>query len=130
MTAKSDPLTTSPLAAYRGGTAYPLLGSIDHRSKAALAFRAAVLDFAEDRGGLDRLSRAEVELARRAAAMAVLAARFDERVCNGEDLGVEEVNAYLALANAQGRALGKLGMRRQSHDVTPDLADYIEGGTS
>ena len=126
MAGKNPHRTTSPLASYRGPSDLPLLGEIDQRSKPALAFRAANLDFCEDLGGADRLSRAQIEIIRRCAAMAVIAAQFDERLCNGETLDVEEVNAYLALSNAQGRALAKLGFKRRSKDVTPTIADYID----
>ena len=127
MTGKNMHRTTSPLASYRGPSDLPLLGEIDQRSKPALAFRAANLDFCEDLGGADRLSRAQIEIIRRCAAMAVIAARFDETLCNGGELSDEQVNSYIAISNAQSRSLCRLGLRRVSRDITPTLAQLRSG---
>ena len=130
MARKNSLPTTSPLASYRGPSDLPLLGEIDQRSKPALAFRAAIMDICEDMGGADRLSRAQIEIIRRCAAMAVIAARFDETLCTGGELSDEQVNSYIAISNAQSRSLCRLGLRRVSHDVTPDLQTYIESKAS
>ena len=127
MAGKNPHRTTSPLASYRGPSDLPLLGEIDQRSKPALAFRAAIMDICEDMGGADRLSRAQIEIIRRCAAMAVIAARFDETLCNGGELSDEQVNSYIAISNAQSRSLCRLGLRRHQRDVTPSLSDIIEG---
>ena len=105
-------------------TYLPLVGEVDGRTKPALAFKAAVADFVEDLGGQQAISRAELEMVRRCAGLAVLAAQHEAAIVAGEKVVAE---SYIAIANAQGRALSRLGLKRVVRDITPRLRDIIEG---
>ena len=105
-------------------TYLPLVVAVDGRTKPALAFKNAVADFVEDLGGEQAISRAELELVRRCAGLAVLAAQHEAAIVAGEKVDAE---SYIAIANAQGRALSRLGLKRVVRDITPRLRDIIEG---
>ena len=105
-------------------TYLPLVGAVDGRTKPALAFKNAVADFVADLGGEQAISRAELELVRRCAGLAVLAAQHEAAIVAGEKVDAE---SYIAIANAQGRALTRLGLKRVVRDITPRLKDIIEG---
>ena len=51
----------------QGTPTLPVLGRIDGRTMAALAFRKALDDFVGDLGGEENITRAELEIARRSA---------------------------------------------------------------
>ena len=110
-------------AAPKHGTYLPLVGEVDGRTRSALAFKAAVADFVSDLGGDQAISRAQLELARRAAGLAVLAAQHEADIVGGNEVDAER---YVTLANAQGRVLTRLGLKRRARDITPDLRTYIE----
>jgi hypothetical protein len=101
----------------------PGLGEVDGRTREAWTYRRLVEDVATDLGGLDRLSRAQLEHARRAAGLGVLLARLEARIVEGQEVDVSEL---VALANAQSRTLARLGLERRQRDATPDLRTYIE----
>ncbi len=105
-------------------TYLPLVGAVDGRTKPALAFKNAVADFVADLGGEQAISRAELELVRRCAGLAVLAAQHEAAIVAGEKVDAE---SYIAIANAQGRALTRLGLRRRQRNITPSLVEYLEG---
>ena len=78
----------------------------------------------EDRGGADHLSEGERQLARRCATLAIEAEIMEDTRAGGGELDLE---AYIALTNAIGRALGRLGLKRAPRNVTPALRDYLDG---
>jgi hypothetical protein len=63
-------------------------------------------------------------MVRRCAGLAVLAAQHEAAIVAGEKVDAE---SYIAIANAQGRALSRLGLKRVVRDITPRLRDIIEG---
>ena len=75
-----------------------------------------------DRGGVGQLSEGQRQLARRIATLAVEAEIMEAERAEGKDL---DLDAYVTLTNALGRALGRLGLGRVPKDVTPDLATYL-----
>ena len=75
-----------------------------------------------DRGGADQLSEGQRQLARRIATLAIEGEIMEAERAEGKDL---DLDAYVTLTNALGRALGRLGLGRVAKDVTPDLATYI-----
>ena len=105
----------------------PVIGEVDGRTGVALVFRLAVEDIGEDLGGLDRLSRGELELARRAAGLGVMAGLIEADLCNDHEITEEQAARYVSLSNAQGRIFARLGLRRVSRDITPSL-DMIRRG--
>ncbi len=116
MDGKSEPETTRSAL-----TSLPILGLIDGRTRPALAFKTAVGDFVSDLGGDAAVSRAELELIRRAAGLSVLAAQMEADIVGGENVDVER---YTATINAQRRVLTTLGLKRRARDVTPDPLEY------
>ena len=62
------------------------------------------------------MSRAELELIRRAAGLSVLAAQIEADIVGGEEVNVER---YTAAINAQRRVLVTLGLKRRVPDITP-----------
>ncbi len=101
----------------------PGIGAVDGRTRPAKAYEAIVLALVADLGGEEVISRAELEIARRAAGLGVLAAQIEAAIVAGEDV---EPTQYQSVANAQGRLLSRLGLRRRARDVTPPLADYLK----
>lgn len=107
----------------RTGLDVPGLGLVDGRSREAKLYGAAVGDIVSDLGGESEVSRAELELVRRAAGLSVLAALAESRLLAGDDLDVSEL---VSIGNAQRRLLATLGLQRRAVDTTPDLQTYLK----
>ncbi len=75
-----------------------------------------------DRGGADALTEAQRQLARRVATLAVKAELMEAGQAKGKDLDLE---AYLSLTNAIGRASARLGLDRVPDNVSAGLKSYI-----
>ena len=77
-----------------------------------------------DRGGADQLSEGQRQLARRITTLAIEAEIMEAERAEGGTLDLE---AYVSLTNALGRALARLGLGRTSRDVTPpDPLQYVQ----
>ncbi len=100
----------------------PGIGTVDGRTRPAKAYEATVNAIVADLGGEGAISRAELEIVRRAAGLGVLAGLIEAAIVAGDDI---EPMQYQSIANAQGRLLSRLGLRRRARDVTPPLADYL-----
>lgn len=105
-------------------TVLPVLGEVDGRTRPAVAYKSILEAVIADLGGRDRLSRLEVEIACRVAGLGVLAAQLEAQVIGGATVDVERL---VTIANAQGRAAQRLGLRRRLKDITPTLSDYLAG---
>lgn len=101
----------------------PALGLVDGRTREARLYGQAVADVISDLGGEDHVSRAELELVRRAAGLSVLAALAESRLLTGEAI---EVSELVSVGNAQRRILATLGLQRRPIDTTPDLQTYLK----
>ena len=99
----------------------PGLGMVDGRTREARLYGLAVQDITDDLGGQDQLSRAELELARRAVGLSVLAAMAESRLLTGDEINIAEL---VSVGNAQRRILATLGLKRVARDV-PDLRDWL-----
>ena len=115
----------APRTPRSGGVTIPGVGVVDGRTREAITYRNMVEDISTDMGGADNLSRAQLEHARRAAGLGVLAASLEAKIINGEsDVDVERL---VSIANAQSRILARLGLDRRTRDVTPpDPLAYAE----
>ncbi len=100
----------------------PGIGTVDGRTRPAKAYEAIVNALVADLGGKDAISRAELEIVRRAAGLGVLAGQIEAAIVAGDDIDPMQ---YQSVANAQGRLLFRLGLKRVARDVTPPLADYL-----
>ena len=117
---------TEPETARSALTRLPILGLIDGRTRPALAFKTAVGDLVSDLGGDAAVSRAELELIRRAAGLSVLAAQIEAAIVSGEKIDVER---YTAAINAQRRVLVTLGLKTRIQEA-PRLRDVLSGSVS
>ena len=107
----------------RRGVSIPGFGNVDGRSKEAWAFRDLVEEIASDCGGLDQMSRAQLEHARRAAGLGVMAANVEAELVQG---GEADIDKLVTLANAQLRILSRLGIERKARNATPSLNEYLD----
>jgi len=104
----------------------PVIGEVDGRTRPALLYKTTVAALVADLGGEGFLSHAQLQLVQRAAGLAVLAAQHEARIVAGEKVDTER---YIAVVNAVGRNLTRLGLQRRARNVTPpDLHDYINQG--
>ena len=98
---------------------------VDRRTHAGRRFEALIYALVSDLGGPQNTSVAEMELVRRAAAIAVdLAFAEAQAINNNEPL---DPHIYHTMADTQRRILQALGLRRRARDVTPRLSDILEG---
>ena len=107
-------------------TEMAVIGLVDGRTRQAQAFYATVAELVSDHGGEDAVSRAELELIRRAAGLAILAAQFEADILGGDKVNVER---YVVAINAQRRVLTTLGLGRRARHVTPDPLAYAARST-
>ena len=98
-------------------------GAVDGRTRQAKLYAQAVADIAADLGGEDAISRAELELVRRAAGLSVLASMAEAKLLAGEEVDVSQLTA---VGNAQRRLLATLGLERRARDVTPSALQWID----
>lgn len=106
----------------RKGTGSVVLSGVDGRSLMARRFREIVTGIESDLGG--DLSEAQRHLVARAATLAIWAEAREVELAEGKDF---DAGQYATIANALRRLLSDLGLERRAKDVTPSLADYIEG---
>jgi hypothetical protein len=102
----------------------PELGPIDARSRTAGLFREIAAALANDLGGKDALSKAQIELLRRASGLGVLADRIEHKLVTDKPIDPAE---YVNIAAAQSRILRSLGLKRVPRDVTLRLEDQEAG---
>ena len=85
----------------------PGIGTVDGRTRPAKAYEAIVNALVADLGGKNAISRA---------------GQIQAAIVAGDDIDPMQ---YQSVANAQGRLLFRLGLKRVARDVTPPLADYL-----
>jgi hypothetical protein len=112
----------APCARSRVSNHRDMLPDIDGRSPAARRYRDIVSAVISDRGGLDRMAEARVQLVRRFAACAVLAEAMESRMVSGEALDIAE---YSTLTSTLVRVAQRIGINRIAKDITPTLAQYV-----
>ena len=99
------------------------LEGVDGRTAIARRWRDLYGEIIADLGGAAALSEVERQLARRCATLSVEAEAMEAASAGGD--GELDVDRYVVLTNALGRAASKIGLRRRARDVTPDLQDYV-----
>jgi hypothetical protein len=93
----------------------PEVGPVDGRTLPALYYRELAAQLISDKGGADRITRAQRELIRRAAGLGVLADQYEGKIVNGEPIDAAE---YTGIVGTQSRILRVLGLGRVARDVT------------
>jgi hypothetical protein len=125
MRASSAVLTPrKPTARSRVSNNSDLLPGIDGRSVIARRYRDIASAIVADQGGVDRLSEARLQLIRRFSASAVLAESMEARLANGEEI---DINSHALLTSSMVRVAARIGINRLPKNITPSLADYLEG---
>jgi hypothetical protein len=85
-------------------------------------FRDILYELVQDAGGFDELSEAQKQLARRAAAIAVMCERLEGKAAAGEDI---DLNVFGQLTDRLGRVLSRLGLKRAKNATAASLGDLI-----
>jgi hypothetical protein len=97
-----------------------LLHNVDGRSATMRRLRDLITNHANDLGGADNLSTAELALVRRAAMLTLqlemMEARWQEN--NGE-ASAKQIETYQRTSNTLRRLLESLGLQRRQKDITP-----------
>jgi hypothetical protein len=86
----------------------------DQRSPWARRFKDILAGIVSDLGGVEVISVAQVQLARRAATIAVICERMEGEAAGGKPFDLE---AFGKLTDRLGRAFTRLGVKRQARDV-------------
>jgi hypothetical protein len=98
-----------------------LLPDVDGRSIVARRYRDILAQICLDQGGIDQMSEARVQLARRFAACAVLAESMEARMANGEQIDIAE---HSTLTSTMVRVAQRLGISRVAVDTVPSPLDF------
>ncbi len=104
-----------------------LLPGLDGRSTWSRRFHDLVSLHAQDAGGVDSLSEAQVSLIRRAAALEVTLENLELDMACGREVDLDQ---YSRCAGHLRRILETVGIRRVAREVSPSLADIIAGHRS
>jgi hypothetical protein len=96
---------------------------VEHRGDTAWArrFRDVLVEIVNDLGGLEVLSEGQKQLACRATTIAIMCERLEGEAAGGKDI---DLVSYGMLTDRLGRTLGRLGLKRQPRDVTPDPLQF------
>jgi hypothetical protein len=95
----------------------------DGRGPWARRWRDVVGEILNDLGGADLLSEGQKQLARRCATIAIACEKMEGLAAEGIEINLDE---YGTLTDRLGRALQRLGLKRQARNVTPSLAEYLQ----
>lgn len=98
---------------------------VDGRTHLARRFRDIVAEMSGDLGGAEYLSEAQRQLIRRCAMLSVTCEAMEAKAIAGDE-GFD-LEAYGAVTDRLGRALVRLGLKREARNVTPNLRNYLEG---
>ena len=112
----------SPMARSRVGNGSLLFLDADGRSREARRWRDVYAETLSDLGSAN-LSEGQKQIAKRCATLAVRGEMMESDLAAGRDFDLE---AFLQLTNALGRAWARLGLKRQQRDVTPSLREYVD----
>ena len=94
----------------------------DHRGAWARRFRDIVAEVINDLGGADLLSEGQKQLVRRCATIAIACEKMEGEAAAGHDIDLE---TFGQLTDRLGRCFNRLGLKRQTRDVTPSLGDIL-----
>jgi hypothetical protein len=88
----------------------------DGRGPWARRWRDVLAEIISDLGGHDGLSEGQRQLARRCATIAIACEKMEGEAAQGAEIDLE---TYGTLTDRLGRCFQRLGLRRQSRDITP-----------
>ena len=113
------PTSMKRTAASRITNGSEVLAGVDGRSAMVRRYRDILSQLVSDMGGDP--SEAQLQIARRAASIAIWCEDKDAAAANGEPF---DITAYGTAANALRRLLADLGLERRARSVPPTLAEY------
>lgn len=120
MTFPSLPIDVpKPQARSRVGNGSAVLAGVDGRSGTFRRYRDILASLISDMGGDP--TEAQLQIARRAAALGVWCEEQDAAAANGAAL---DISAYTTASNSLRRLLADIGLERRPRDVTPTLREY------
>ena|SRR5215469_1257860 len=93
---------------------------VDERSAPARRFKEVFAQIVTDIGGDP--TEAQIQIARRAAALAVWAEASEAELAKGSAI---DISAFTTASNSLRRLLCDLGLERRAKDVTPTLDQYL-----
>jgi hypothetical protein len=99
--------------------------SIDERGAWSRRLRDVIAALASDAGGADRISEAQRVLIRKAATMIVATEHLEATFALDGEASATNLETYSRLSSSIRRMLMTLGIKRQAHDVTPSLHEYL-----
>lgn len=102
---------------------HELLPGVDGRSLQARRYQDLVANLVSDAGGIEVIAEARLQLIRRFSALAVLAENLEAKIAMGEDINLAE---HCVISSTLVRLASRLGINRNSKNVTPVLRDYLE----
>jgi hypothetical protein len=105
----------------RVGNGKALFVEADQRGPWARRWKDVLVEIVSDLGGLDILSEGQKQLARRCATIAIACERMEGEAAQGHEI---DLDAYGTLTDRLGRALQRLGLKRQPRDVST-LGDLL-----
>ena len=120
LTTTSTPIELpKPQARSRVGNGSDLLAGVDARSATFRRYRDILVSLYGDMGGDP--SEAQMQIARRAASLAVWCEEQDTKAVNGQPF---DIASYTTASNSLRRLLADLGLERKARNVTPTIAEY------
>ena len=114
------PRSKTALSQVTNGGALFVEGNV--KTREARRFRDLVAAIASDLGGAEHLSTGQMQLARRAALISVTCEGMEYSSVSGKEFDVE---AFGRLTDRLGRCFERLGLRRETRDVTQTLEGYL-----
>jgi hypothetical protein len=94
----------------------------DGNSAWSRRYRDLLAGHVSDLGGSGALSEAQLSLCRRASAIECELEQMEGRLSMGEEV---DLDIFTRSTSHLRRLFETLGIKRQSHDVTPSLEDYL-----
>jgi hypothetical protein len=113
----------SPMHRARNTNGGNFLPGIDGRSHQARRMYDIAALVAADLGGADRITETRLSLVRRFASLSVLLEEQEVQIASGKEI---DVSAYSHMSSTLVRLAARIGLKRVSRDVTPDLREYLE----
>jgi hypothetical protein len=99
-----------------------LLPNIDGRTFIARRYRDITRAVLLDQGGIETISEARAQLARRFAAASVLAEQLEARLVKGEEINIAE---HALLVSSAVRIARQIGVNRIARDISPSLGALL-----
>lgn len=117
----------SPLALSRTTNVQKAIDGADGRSSYMRRWRDIQAAHTSDLGGIDQCSQAVQTIVRRIATLSVQLEAYDAKFADAGIAEPGELDLYSRISNTLRRHLETIGLKRVAKDITPHLADYLEG---